>query len=53
MLRSRDLQYKERILLEDRANEATALFLPAYNRFMNFLKSNYPEVDITSFRWNN
>ncbi|WP_131931099.1 HNH endonuclease [Burkholderia sp. SRS-25] len=52
MLRSRNLLYKERILLEDRVNRATEVFLPVYKRFLDFLKSNYPEVDITSFRWN-
>lgn len=53
MLRSRDISYQERLGLESRVNQAVTSFLPAYNDFLNFLKSNYQEVDITSFRWDN
>lgn len=52
MLRSRDLLYKERLSLENRVAAAVGFFLPVYSVFLNFLKGNYPEVDITSFRWN-
>jgi hypothetical protein len=50
MIINRALSYQERRSLENAVEHAATEFLPAYEEFMMYLRSNYPEVDITAFR---
>lgn len=47
-----DLTYEEKLALRRSIDQAVTSFLPAYYAFMEYLRNNYSEVDITVFRPN-
>ena len=50
MVLNRELTFGERSVLIKTVNEAVGQFLPEYIQLMDYLRSNYHEVELTAYR---